>query len=309
MKEILIKRSLRLMGNRFEISAVADKAARAEEFIDLGVGEIQRIEKLLTTFSDDSQTNLINRHAGTSPVVVDREVFDLIARSIRISDLTQGAFDITYGSIDKSLWNFDLTMTSLPPAAVAKRMVRLINYKNIVLNASDCSVLLKEKGMRIGFGGIGKGYAAEMAKNVMRNAGAVSGVVNASGDLTTWGKQPGNADWTVGIADPDAKNTPFSYLKISDMAIATSGSYEKFVTIDGRRYSHTINPKTGLPVTGIKSVTIFSPNAELSDALATPVTILGVRTGLDLINQMKDIACVIIDDHNKLFTSSNIHIN
>lgn len=309
MKEILIKRSLRLMGNRFEISAVADKAARAEEFIDLGVGEIQRIEKLLTTFSDYSQTNLINPHAGTSPVVVDREVFDLIARSIRISDLTQGAFDITYGSIDKSLWNFDLTMTSLPPAAVAKRMVRLINYKNIVLNASDCSVLLKEKGMRIGFGGIGKGYAAEMAKKVMREAGAVSGVVNASGDLTTWGKQPGNADWTVGIADPDAKNTPFSYLKISDMAIATSGSYEKFVTIDGRRYSHTINPKTGLPVTGIKSVTIFSPNAELSDALATPVTVLGVRTGLDLINQMKDIACVIIDDHNKLFTSSNIHIN
>ncbi len=309
MKEILVKRSLRLMGNRFDISAVADNAGRADQFIDLGIAEIQRIEQLLTTFSDDSQTNRINRQAGLGPVVVDREVFDLIARSIRISELTQGAFDITYGSIDKSLWNFDLTMTSLPPAAVAKRMVRLINYKNIVLNASDCSVLLKEKGMRIGFGGIGKGYAAEMAKKVMREAGAISGVVNASGDLTTWGKQPGNADWTIGIADPDAKNSPFSYLKISDMSIATSGSYEKFVTIDGRRYSHTINPKTGLPVTGIKSVTIFSPNAELSDALATPVTVLGVRTGLDLINQMKDIACVIIDDQNKLFTSSNIHIH
>ena len=296
------------MGNRFEISAVAIGAELADQFIDLGVAEIQRIEKLLTTFSDDSQTNRINQQAGLAPVVVDREVFDLISRSIRISALTQGAFDITYGSVDKSLWNFDLTMTSLPSPAVAKQMVRLINYKNVVLNVENSSVFLKEKGMRIGFGGIGKGYAAEMAKKVMREAGAMSGVVNASGDLTTWGKQPGNADWTIGIADPDAKSLPFSYLKISDMAIATSGSYEKFVTINGRRYSHTINPQTGLPVTGIKSVTIFSPNAELSDALATPVTVLGVKTGLDIINQMKDIACIIIDDHNKLFTSRNINI-
>ncbi|WAC14974.1 FAD:protein FMN transferase [Dyadobacter pollutisoli] len=309
MKEILVKRSVRLMGNHFEISAVADNTHLAERFIDLGITEIRRIEKLFTTFSDDSQTNRINQHAGLEPVVVDREVFDLITRSIRISELTQGAFDITYGSIDKSLWNFDLSMTSLPAPALARQMVRLINYKNLVLNASDSTVFLKEKGMRIGFGGIGKGYAAEMAKNVMRQAGAVSGVVNASGDLTTWGRQPGNAEWTVGIADPDSKNLPFSYLKISDMAIATSGSYEKFVTIDGRRYSHTINPKTGLPVTGIKSVTIFSPNAELSDALATPVTVLGVKTGLDLINQMKDIACIIIDDQNKLFSSKNIHIH
>lgn len=309
MKEILVKRSLRLMGNHFEISAVADSSNLAERLIDLGITEIRRIEKLLTTFSDDSQTNRINEHAGLEPVVVDREVFDLIARSIRISELTQGAFDITYGSIDKSLWNFDLSMTSLPAPALARQMVRLINYKNIVLNASGSTVFLKEKGMRIGFGGIGKGYAAEMAKNAMRQAGAVSGVVNASGDLTTWGRQPGNAEWTVGIADPDSKSLPFSYLKISDMAIATSGSYEKFVTIDGRRYSHTINPKTGLPVSGIKSVTIFSPNAELSDALATPVTVLGVKTGLDLINQMKDIACIIIDDQNKLFSSKNIHIH
>ncbi|GLU52902.1 FAD:protein FMN transferase [Dyadobacter frigoris] len=308
MDEKIFKKVVRLMGNRFDISAVGNDESRANHIIDYGILEIQRIEKLLTTFNDSSQTQQINDLAGIDAVKVDQEVFDLIARSIRISDLTQGAFDLSYGSVDKSLWNFDVGMKSLPSSEVAKAMVRLINYKNILLDPEKRTVFLKEKGMRIGFGGIGKGYAAEMAKAVMIKNGALSGVVNASGDLTTWGKQPGGLEWTIGIADPDSKDQPFSYMKISDMAVATSGNYEKFVMINGRKYSHTINPKTGLPVTGIKSVTIISPNAELSDALATPVTVLGVKVGLDLINQMKQIACIIIDDHNKIFTSKNIKI-
>jgi FAD:protein FMN transferase len=306
MGEQIFKKVTRLMGNRFELSAVDQDPDRAHEIIELGIAEIQRIEKLLTTFSDDSQTQQINRYAGISAVRVDPEVFGLIARANQISELTQGAFDLSYGSIDKSLWNFDLNMKSLPEPEIAKKMVRLINYKNIVLNADRHTVFLKEKGMRIGFGGIGKGYAAEMAKKCMQQHGAKSGVVNASGDLTTWGKQQNGAEWTIGIADPDAKDRPFSYMNISDMAVATSGNYEKFVMIGGKKYSHTIDPKTGLPVTGIKSVTIISPNAELSDALATPVTVLGVKIGLNLINQMKHIACIIIDDRNKIFTSKNI---
>lgn len=296
------------MGNRFEISTVDTDQARANTIIDLGIAEIQRIEKLLTTFHESSQTQQINQFAGIRAIDVDQEVYDLIARSIRISVLTQGAFDLSYGSVDKSLWNFDTEMRSLPSPETAKAMVKLINFKNIVLDPDKRAVFLKEKGMRIGFGGIGKGYAAEMAKAVMIKNGALSGVVNASGDLTTWGKQPGGSEWTIGIADPDSKDQPFSYMQISDMAIATSGNYEKFVMINGRKYSHTINPKTGLPVTGIKSVTIISPNAELSDALATPVTVLGVKVGLDLINQMKQIACIIIDDNSKIFTSKNIKI-
>jgi len=308
MEDQIFKKVVRLMGNRFEISAVGNDENRANKIIDLAISEIQRIEKLLTTFSDSSQTQHINQSAGIGEVNVDQEVFDLIARSIRISELTQGAFDLTYGSVDKSLWNFDQEMKSLPTPETAREMVRLINYKNIMLNAEKRTVFLKEKGMRIGFGGIGKGYAAEMAKTVMIKNGALSGVVNASGDLTTWGKQPGGLDWTIGIANPDSKDQPFSYMKISDMAVATSGNYEKYVMINGRKYSHTINPKTGLPVSGIKSVTIISPNAELSDALATPVTVLGVKVGLDMINQMKQIACIIIDDYNKIFTSKNIKI-
>jgi len=305
----VVQRALRLMGNRFEISVVAHDEDWAEERIDSAVAEIQRIEKLLTTFTDDSETALINQYAGIAPVAVSEETYRLIERSIRISGFTQGAFDITYGSIDKRFWNFDREMSELPDPAVAKKMVRLINYHKIILNENDKTVFLKEKGMRIGFGGIGKGYAAEMARKLMMAEGVESGVVNASGDLTTWGRQPNGEPWRIGIVHPDVAHLPFSYLNVTNMAVATSGNYEKFVVINGKKYSHTINPRTGMPVEGIKSVTIISPNAELSDALATPVTIMGVEAGLYLINQLRGIECVIIDDDNHLYTSKNINLS
>lgn len=309
VEEQLYRRVLKLMGNRFEISVVAHNEAWAEARIDEAVAEIRRIEALLTTYREDSQTNQINANAGIQPTKVDQEVFDLIKRSQRISALTQGAFDITYGSIDKSLWNFDTHMIRLPDAATARLAVRLIDYRNVILDETTTSVFLKHQGMRIGFGGIGKGYAAEMAKQLLIKQGVTSGIVNAAGDLTTWGTQPNGHPWTIGIADPNAKNQPFSCLNISNVAVATSGNYEKFVMIDGKRYSHTIDPKTGLPVSGIKSVTIVCPNAEIADAMATPVMVMGVKVGIDLINQMQGIACVIIDEHDRVFTSKNIRIN
>jgi thiamine biosynthesis lipoprotein len=304
----VFKRTCKLMGNRFELSVVADDEQWANEKIDAGIAEIQRIEKLLTTFSDDSETNQVNLNAGIKPVEVSRETFSLIQRSLRISALTQGAFDISYGSIDKRLWNFDQQMTQLPDKETAKKMVKLINYKNIELDNDKCTVYLREKGMRIGFGGIGKGYAAECAKKIMKLKGVESGVVNASGDLTTWGLRPDGKQWTIAIANPNVAHEAFSYMNISDMAAATSGNYEKFVVIDGKKYSHTIDPHTGLPIRGIKSVTIITTNAELADAMATPVTIMGINAGLDMINQMKNIEAIIIDDDDKLYTSKNIDI-
>jgi thiamine biosynthesis lipoprotein len=305
----LYRRGERLMGNRFEFTIVDDNAQFAEQVFEQVITEIKRIETLLTTFNEDSQTNLVNRNAGIKPVQVDKEVFELISRSMRLSGLTDGAFDITYGSLDKRLWNFDTTMTALPDPAKGKSMVRLINYHNIILDRNKCTVMLKERGMRIGFGGIGKGYAADMAKKVMIEAGIKSGIVNASGDLVTWGTQPDGKPWTIGIAHPDHADLPFSYLQISDMAIATSGNYEKFVMIDGKKYSHTIHPKTGLPVSGIKSVTVICPIAEIADALATAVTIKGIENGLHMINQLNNIECLVVDDDNKLFTSKKIHLS
>jgi len=126
--------------------------------------------------------------------------------------------------------------------------------------------------------------------------------------LITWGTQPEGKPWPIAIADPDQKVWPFSTLNISNVAIATSGNYEKYALINGKKYSHTIDPKTGLPVSGIKSVSIICPSAELADAMATPVMVMGVKVGLDLINQLQQIACVIIDDQNQVYTSKNINI-
>lgn len=304
----VVKTVCRLMGNRFEISVVAKEKKRAEEKIGQAVSEIRRIEQLFTTYNDQSQTALINRYAGIKPVCVDKEVFDLIERSVKISELTQGAFDLTYGSLDKRFWNFDTTMTALPDRETGLKMVRLINYRNILLDQKEGTVFLKEKGMRIGFGAIGKGYAADKARAVLQQDGVMSGVVNAAGDLVTWGAQPDGSPWTVGIADPGKKHQLFSYLRISNMAVATSGDYEKFAIIDGKRYAHTIDPKTGFPVSGVKSVTIICAASELADALTTPVMVMGIKAGLGMINQMKGVACIIIDDHDKLYTSKNIQL-
>eukprot|EP01136_Pigoraptor_vietnamica_P011026 Opistho-1_new@49385 len=287
--------SLKLMGNSFTITVVADDKDFALQNINNGIEEIKRIEQLFTTFKADSQTNLINDNAGIKPVKVDSEVFELIERSIAISKITQGAFDISYGSIDKSLWNFDKTMTELPSPELAKKMVHLINYNNIILDREDGTVFLKKKGMRIGFGGIGKGYAAEMAKNRLIENKVQSGIINASGDLTAWGKQPNGKPWTIGIANPDQPESAFSYLEISGKAVATSGNYEKYILIDGKKYSHTIDPKTGLPITGIKSVTVISGNAEFADAMATPIAVMGIKAGLYLVDQIPDLYCIIID--------------
>ena len=299
----------KLMGNRFELTVVAQEEGWALERISEAIAEISRIEQLLTTYNEDSQTALINRNAGVQPVQVDREVFALIERSIKISVLTQGAFDLSYGSLDKRFWNFDTAMTSLPGRGTARRMVRLINYKNIILNCEQRTVFLQEKGMRIGFGGIGKGYAADRARAVMQQHGVQSGVVNASGDLVTWGLQADGKPWTVGIADPEKKQLPFSSLQISDRAVATSGDYEKFAVIDGRKYAHTIDPATGFPVSGIKSATIICGAAELADALTTPLMVMGIRAGLYLINQLKGVACIMIDEHDRLYTSKNIKLH
>jgi FAD:protein FMN transferase len=304
----LFRRALKLMGNRFELTVVGEDPAWAHEHIDAAVEEISRIERLLTTYDESSETGQINRYAGLTSVTVSAETLQLIERSIRISRITQGAFDITYGSVDKRLWNFDPAMTSLPDAETAKRMVRLIDYRNILLDRDQGTVFLKNAGMRIGFGGIGKGYAADRARQLLKARGVTSGIINASGDLAVWGCQPDGRPWTIGVVHPDASDQPFSYMQLNNMAVATSGNYEKYAIIDGKKYSHTIDPRSGLPVTGIKSVTIITPYAEIADAMATPVMVMGIEAGLDMINQMKDIECILIDDDNKIYTSANIKL-
>lgn len=298
----------KLMGNLFDFAVVCESQSIGAAQIEEGINEIKRIENLFTTFSDTSLTNEVNRMAGISPVEVTGEFFDLVSRAQKISELTHGYFDLSYGSVDTNFWNFNQKMDKLPDKHEARKSVALINYRNIILDEKNKTVFLRKKGMRIGFGGIGKGYAADCATRVMKESGVESGIVNASGDLNAWGFQEDGALWTIGIADPNLRNTCFSTLNITNKSIATSGNYEKFVMIDKQLYSHTINPQTGYPIRGIKSVTVITSNAELADAMATPISIMGVSEGLNFINQINGIECILVDDANRLYVSNNINL-
>lgn len=299
---------LLLMGSRFELTAISSDQDKAMKAIDLGIEEIKRIEKLISSWDTKSQTSEIIRNAGIKPVVVDQELFNLIRRSLKISKLTHGAFDISYASMDK-IWRFDGEMTALPDSSAVAASVAKINYKNIILNPEKRSVFLKEKGMKIGFGAIGKGYAANKALDIMSKMNLTGALVNASGDLISWGKDEGDKDWKIGIVNPKQKGKIFSWLNINETALVTSGNYEKFVMINGERYSHIIDPRTGYPVKGLSSVSIICPNAELADALATSVFVMGKDKGIELINRLKGIECLLITDKQELFTSENLHLD
>lgn len=296
------------MGSRFDISVVANDTLEASYYINLAIEEISRIEKLISSWDANSQTSEIIRNAGMHPVKVDEELFDLIERSLAISKLTDGAFDISYASLDK-IWKFDGSMKIMPSEAAIKESVAKVGFQNVLINKENQTVFLKLKGMKIGFGAIGKGYAADKAKALLISVGVTAGIINASGDMNTWGKQPNGDDWKVAITNPLNKNNAFALFPISNSAVVTSGDYEKYVIFDGKRYSHIINPKTGYPASEIISVSVFAPKAELADALATSIFVMGTDSGLNLINQLKDIECIIIDFDGKIHTSTNININ
>lgn len=286
----LVRREMRLMGNRFEISVVGSDTVWAHNCIDGAAAEINRVEKLLSTLSDDSKVTEINRNAGIKAVKVSAEVFRLIERALEISELTYGAFDITYQA--------DTEQNESNQGESA-------NYTHVVLNAERSTVFLQQKGMRIGFGAISKGYAADRAKYILQFMGVSSGVVNAGGDLLTWGLQPDHQPWTIGTADPHQENQPYSDIRISNMAVATSGNFDKNAAINDKMTN--IDTRKGFPVSILKSVSVVSPTAELSDAMATPVMSMGVNAGLYLINKLQQLACFIIDDHDRIYTSKEIN--
>jgi len=295
------------MGSDFEITIVDKNESNANFLLDLAINEISRIEKLISSWDKNSQTSLINLNAGIKPVKVDKELFDLIARALKISDLSQGAFDISYASLDK-VWYFDKEMLEMPSKEDIIKSVLKVGYHNIILNKEKQTVFLKIKGMKIGFGAIGKGYAADMAKSILVKNEVKSGIINASGDLTAWGKKPSGKDWMVAIVNPLNKSKIFSWLPIKNKAVVTSGNYERFIKFNDKSYSHIIDPRTGYPSQGILSVTIFTEKAELADALATSVFVLGQEIGMNLINQLKGIDCIIINKENKILKSKNIEI-
>ena len=296
-----------MLGSPFEMTVVAKDSVQGNEFIDLAVAEVKRVEYLISDWIPTTQISQVNKNAGIKPVKVDKEVFDLVSRAIKVSQITSGAFDISYASMDR-IWKFDGSMKAMPTEEAIKKSVSKIGYKNIVLDPKEQTIFLKNEGMKLGLGGIGQGYIADKVKELLFSKGCVSGIVNVSGDINAWGKQPDGKSWTVGIVNPLNKNKIFATFPLENSAVETSGSYEKFVIFNGIRYAHIIDPRTGYPAQGVVSVSVFAKQTEIADALATGIFVLGVEVGLDLVNQLKGIQCIIVDDKGKIHSSKGIDI-
>jgi thiamine biosynthesis lipoprotein len=297
-----------LLGSPFEITVVSKDSIEGKYFAEKSVVELKRIENIISEWKPESQVSEINRNAGLKPVKVDFELYQLIEKSIKFSILTDGAFDISFASMDR-IWRFDGSMKEMPTEEQIKNSVRNVGYQKIILNEKDTTVFLKNAGMKIGTGGIGQGYIADKIKTLLLSNGCKSGLVNISGDIITWGKQPDGNPWTVAIVNPVNKEKVFAFFPLIDSAVETSGNYEKYVEFEGIRYSHIIDPRTGYPAQGIASVSVFAKHTEIADALATGVFVMGIEVGLDLINQLEGIECIIIDLDGKIFMSKGIDVN
>lgn len=305
--QITHKRKLSMLGSPLEMTVVAKDTVQGNEFIDLAIAEVKRVEYLISDWIPTTQISQVNQNAGIKAVKVDKEVYELVERAIKVSQITSGAFDISYASMDK-IWKFDGSMKVMPTDEAIKKSVSKIGYKNIILDPKEQTIFLKNVGMKLGLGGIGQGYIADKVKELLFPKGCTSGIVNVSGDINAWGKQPDGKPWTVGIVNPLNKNKIFATFPLENNAVETSGNYEKYVVFNGIRYSHIIDPRTGYPAQGVVSVSVFAKQTEIADALATGIFVLGVDVGLDLVNQLKGIECIIVDDKGKIHSSKGIDI-
>lgn len=307
-KYVTVRKSVEAMGGPFELTVVAEDEELGYIYIQEAVAEVRRIEKLISSWDNASETSAINANAGIQPVKVSWELFNLIERSIQISEITNGAFDISYTALEQ-IWKFDGSMNSMPTQAEIKESTAKIGYKHIILNGKDQTVFLSKKGMHISFGGIGKGFAADKAKALLVSKQVRAGIINLGGDITTWGTKTTGEQWLIGIVNPQRRGGLFSWIPILESSVATSGGTADFMLVNDKKYSHVLDPRTGYPSTGITSVSVFSKSAELSDALATSIFVLGVDAGLALINQLGDTEVIIVDNVNIMHKSNGIILN
>ncbi len=296
---------VKLMGCGFVLTAVHADPQVAWDAIRAGVREIVRIERLISSWLPDSQTSAINRAAGQHPVRVDRELFDLVARSLRVSALTAGAFDIS-GNLSRHYWQFDRGHHAMLPEEKIHELRDLINYRLIELDADRQTIFLRRAGMQIGFGGIGKGYAAYRASQTMCAGGVTSGLINASGDLMCWGQPPDKPGWKVDVLAGRQLNQMPLQVTLPEGSIVTSGWQENYCMIDGIRHSHIVDPRTGRPTRETQQVSVICTNPELGDALATALSVLGPTAGLPLIDRLHGVECIMADQQGKIHFSKNL---
>jgi thiamine biosynthesis lipoprotein len=291
-----------LMGTEVSVRLWHEDVAVGEEIVEQVFAEAERIDRLMSTYKEDSRISEINRLAAQEPVVAGNELFDLIRRSLDISVLTLGAFDITYDSVGQ---HYDFRMRERPDDATVEAEKKLIDFRFVELDQAAGTVSFREQGVRINLGGIAKGYAVERGVNILRSRGVQNGIVTAGGDSRLLGDRRGQP-WMVGIRDPRNDGQVAISVPLEDEAISTSGDYERFFEEGDTRYHHIIQPSTGEPAGGVHSATVFGPDAVITDALSTSVFVMGVDQGLRLIATLPDYESIVIDAEGRIFYSDGL---
>jgi len=301
------RQTLLLMGCTFEFVVVDQDTNLCKAALDTAIAEVRRIENLVSSWKETSETSRINRHAGKGIIKIDKELYHLISRAKKVSDLTADAFSICFGSV-YHLYDFNGQTLKLPTQDSLDYYKKLTGSDNLSLKEN--SQVQLESDSEIGFGAIAKGYAADKVKEKLLAMGIKHACINASGDLTVWGLNKDGESWKIGISDPLNSNDILLQLKLDNSSIVTSGDYEKyFLGSDGAHYSHIIDPRTCLPVKTRLSVSVISASTEFSDALATAISVIGVKKGLALVNKLKGVEAVIIDQNHEVYYSNTIDHN
>jgi len=270
-----------------------EEARRAEEAVKKAFAEIGRVEDTFSVFKVDSPISRINRDAAEMPVAATGEILDLIERAIEYNKKTEGAFDITVKPL-VDLWHHARISQKLPADEEVKKALEKVGSQYILVDRANGTIGFKKEGMGIDLGGVAKGYATDRAIEILKANGIKAAIVNSGGDMYCLGTRSRKRPWKVGIQHPRDKEKVFAEVKLKDAAIDTSGDYEKFFTLNGRRYAHIIDPRTGYPTgDGTVSATIIAKEAAVADMLATAACVLG-KDSLRIINSMNGVDAILI---------------
>ncbi|MGH1538286.1 MAG: FAD:protein FMN transferase [Gammaproteobacteria bacterium] len=291
-----------IMGTTIRVEVWHEDSTVRQQGIDKVLEEMERVNRLMSPYIEHSQLSKINKYAHEGPVEVDRDLFKLIEKSLEVSRLTKGAFDITYASVG-SLYNYKKEIKPTEEEIAAAKL--LIDYKNIVLDETQLSVAFLKEGVKIDLGGIAKGFSVDQSIQHLRDLNIKHALVSAGGDTRLLGDRRGRS-WLVGIRDPANTDDVIVMLPLQDEALSTSGDYERFFIEDGQKYHHILHPTTGYSASEVRSVSILASDSTTTDAFSTSIFVMGASKGLELLNTLEGVEGVIVDQQGKLYYSEGL---
>nr|WP_281273117.1 FAD:protein FMN transferase [Desulfosoma caldarium] len=283
------------MGTVVSMAVVSQDAHQAYEALEAAFEEMARLEAMMSVFREDSELSRVNREASRHPVTVSPELYRVIELSLHISQITQGAFDITVGPL-MNLWPFDKNEKKLPSSQAIQEALSRVGYHHVVLSSKDRSVFFSVPGMVLDLGGIAKGFAIDQAVNVLKGRGIAAALVNAGGDILAYGTKPDGQPWRVGLQHPRNSQDLLTVLTMSDQAMVTSGDYERYFLVDGKRYSHIVDPRSGFTARATASVTVMADSAAFADGLATGILVLGPEDGMAVVESLPGVHALIMTE-------------